>query len=670
MRRNEAFVGFGFSNIDGDILVGSSNLDLSRMPNLKQSKNSRDTFIAALKSKHMVLGKTYYLQAIDSWVIPLRKSIRDMDGKVRAVMIAGINPKLLLPNLVELSAQDTPFTAQLISDNGFLRLYISSSTNTENITKLLGKPVDLTTVERHRRDLSEQLGKTLQQLRLHKTSAEYMSTGVDGIKISTSLFYISKYQLWSTLFIPKQLMIQQMTDALIPSLIAFVAVFIVIFFLFKYIDASDRKTRQQLINQAQQDFLTGLNNRLYLNQQEPKWVGGKTASFYVYFIDLDNFKNINDSYGHTIGDAILKQVAARLEFCFGKAELICRQGGDEFIILCRSDDEERIRQTAQQALQTIGQPYSIDHYQFSIGASIGISQYPRDGQNFSELFSAADAAMYQAKETRNNYFIFTEELREQAILKAKVEQALHTALQNNEIAMVYQPQMNRLGKPYGVEALVRWTNPELGSIPPVQFIPIAEDNGQIIELGHFIIDQSLKDLTSKVVQNDKYNLQLSINISVRQLQEKGFFNYLENALRQYKFPCSKLTLEITESIFTNDFDLILPILNQIRGYGIKISLDDFGTGYSSLSMLKNLPIDELKIDKSFIDFIAKDKKDKKLVGSILDIAENLGMKVVAEGVEDEQQSMILKTYHCDFQQGYYFSKPLFADDLQAFIEKH
>ena len=667
MQRNKAFVGFGFANVDGEVLVGSSNLDLSKMPNLKQSENSRDTFIAALNSQHMVLGKTYYLDAIGSWVIPLRKAIRDMDGAVRAVMIAGIDPRLLLPNMAELDPQETPFTAQLVSDINFSRLYISSSIDDSELTELLGQSVTRETIIQHKHDLQQQIGLTLEQLKKIRTSVEYLSVGLDGVKISASLLYIPKYNLWSTLFIPKQLMVQEMIDALVPSLIAFLAVFIVIYFLFRYIDANDKKTRLQLLNQAHRDFLTGLNNRLYLNQQEAKWVANAKSGFYVFFIDLDNFKNINDSYGHTIGDAILKQVAARLEFCFDQAELLCRQGGDEFIILYRCDDENQIRQIAQQALQTIGQPYSIEHYQFSIGASIGISLFPRDGQNFSELFSAADAAMYQAKEMRNNYFIFTEQLRKQAILKAKIEQALHTALQNNEISMAYQPQMNRLGQPYGVEALVRWHNPQLGAIAPLQFIPVAEDNGLIIELGHFIIDQSLKDLTMKMAQNEKYDLQLSINISVRQLQEQGFFNFLEEALRRYKFPCSKLTLEITESIFTNDFELILPILNQIRSFGIKLSLDDFGTGYSSLSMLKNLPIDELKIDKSFIDFIAQDVKDKQLVGSILEIADHLGMKVVAEGVEDEQQSMILKAYHCDFQQGYYFSKPLQADDLQAFI---
>ncbi len=669
MQRNKAFVGFGYSTVDGDILVGSSNLDLSKMPNLKQSENTRSTFIAALESEHMVLGKTYFLKAINGWVIPLRKAIRDDDGKVRAVMIAGIDPGLLLPSLNELNPQDSPVSAQLMSDPNFLRLYLNSSAKQEISEKLLGKPVLPTTVEQHTRDISEQLGMTLQQLRESKASAEYMSIGVNDLKISVSLFYIPKYQLWSILFIPQRVMIQQMIDTLVPSLIAFVGVFIVIYFLFRYIDNNDRKTRQQLVRQAHQDFLTGLNNRLYLNQKESEWISDSHTGFFVLFIDLDNFKNINDSYGHSIGDAILKQVASRLEFCFDQTGLICRQGGDEFIILYRSDDEEFICQSARQTLQTIRQPYSIEHYHFNIGASIGISHFPRDGVNFSELFSAADAAMYRAKEARNNYFVFTEELREQAVLKAKIEQALHTALQNNEISMVYQPQMNRLDKPHGVEALVRWNNPELGTITPQQFIPVAEDNGKIIELGHFIIDQSLKDLTSKVAQNDKYNLQLSLNISIRQLQEKGFFQYLENALRSYKFPSSKLTLEITESIFTNDFDLVLPILNQIRSYGIKISLDDFGTGYSSLSMLKNLPIDELKIDKSFIDFIAKNMQDKQLVGSILEIAEHLGMIVVAEGVEDEIQSGILKAYHCDFQQGYYFSRPLPVDDLQVFIEK-
>lgn len=669
LKRNRALVGFGLFDINGKILQGSSNINLSKMPNLKEAEDSRAGFLKTLESDQMELGKTYYLEAINSWVIPIRKAIRSLNGEVIGVMTAGINPALLLPSLNTLSNQNNHFTALLYSDLDFRRLYISTTQNNKRLEKFLGKKVDEKTIRKHQQAILAQLGQSLDQVRQSKTSVEYQAMSESGNESYTSLFYIPKYQLWSGIFVSRDLQLKELRNAFVPSVVAFIIVFIIIFFLFRTIDRSDKKTRQQLIKQANHDFLTGLYNRQYLRKLEPEWLKHHVDGFYTLFIDLDNFKNINDSYGHIIGDAILKQVAFRLVSSFDFNDIICRQGGDEFIILSCLGEAPLVRENARKVLNAISQPYAIDNYQFNIGASIGISRYPDDGQSFSDLFSAADAAMYRAKETRNNFFIFTQALREQAIKKAQIEQALHSALDNKEIYLNYQPQMNQLDAPFGVEALIRWNHPELGAISPLQFISIAEDNGLIYDIGHFVIDQALADLSAWSVQNDKFDLQLSLNISVRQLLENRFLDYLKQALQQHRFPSSKLTLEITESIFINDLDYVLPILEQIRSYGIKISLDDFGTGYSSLSMLKNLPIDELKIDKSFIDHITQNDQDKKLLGNILEIAANLGMKVVAEGVENEEQSMILKTYHCDFQQGYFYARPLIYSDLKQFMKR-
>ena len=481
-----------------------------------------------------------------------------------------------------------------------------------------------------------------------------------------SLSYLADYKLWSIILVPKSRLFDQLISSITQYTITFLFVFSVIYFLFRYIHQFEQRNRKQLINQANQDFLTGLSNRLYLKYVEPRWVHEKASPFSVFFMDLDNFKNINDSYGHSYGDMILKQVAIRLLSIFSEKSLVCRQGGDEFIILCKKTSQKSLDEIASKVLNTISRPYEIDNYLFTIGASIGICRYPIDGENFDSLFSAADTAMYQAKNNQHNYFIFTNELKQQLDQKSAIEQALHSALQKNEFHMVYQPQIASRGALYGVEALIRWQNADLGFIPPDKFIPIAEDSGLILELGHFIIDQSIRDITELGKINDFYDLQLSINISVRQFMEFGFLEHLKSSLLIHKFPSRQLTLEITESIFIEDFDCMVPLFNEIRALGIKISLDDFGTGYSSLSMLRKLPIDELKIDKSFIDQSTDNTRDKAMVINILNIAQNLGLKVVAEGIEQQQQAELLAENGCDIQQGYFYSRPIKYKELEQY----
>ncbi|MBT4195100.1 MAG: EAL domain-containing protein [Gammaproteobacteria bacterium] len=485
-----------------------------------------------------------------------------------------------------------------------------------------------------------------------------------------SMSYIPAYQLWAMTLLPQSRLVEHLNTSIIQHVIIFILVFSIIYFLFLYINRIEQAKRRQLINQANQDFLTGLSNRLYLKYAEPKWVREGAEPFSVIFMDLDNFKNINDSYGHSYGDLILKQVAKRLVSIFNDEGLVCRQGGDEFIILYKKVKQKNLDKIAIKVLAEISKPYNIENYKFTIGASIGICRYPADGDSFDSLFSAADTAMYQAKYSKSNYFIFTRELKEQIYQTSQIEQALHIALKNHEFHMVYQPQIASKGALYGVEALVRWSNPELGLIPPDKFIPIAEDSGLILELGHFIIDQSIKDIAKLSNINDSIDLQLSINISVRQFLEFGFLDRLKNSLLSHKFPSRQLTLEITESIFIDDFDYMLPLFQEIRSLGIKISLDDFGTGFSSLSMLKNLPIDELKIDKSFIDNISNNTQDRAMVINILNIASNLGLKVVAEGIELPKQAEMLSDFKCDIQQGYFYSRPVKLLELEQYCSSY
>jgi len=304
-----------------------------------------------------------------------------------------------------------------------------------------------------------------------------------------------------------------------------------------------------------------------------------------------------------------------------------------------------------------------------MGASIGVARFPADGDSFETLFSAADTAMYQAKNVKNSYVIFSRELREQLVETTFIQQALPRAISEREFSLVYQPQVADATSPVGVEALVRWQHETRGWIPPGRFIPVSEGNGMIIEIGHFVIDRALQDMTAVARTGKGRALKLSINVSIRQLQEAEFVRRLETSLASSGFPPENLTLEITEGIFIDDLQYMIPILYEIRRLGVRLSLDDFGTGYSSLSLLKQLPIDEMKIDKSFVDNIASNNEDKLMVLNIIDIAQNLNIDVVAEGIEQREQSRMLIELGCRLQQGYYYCRPVELDQLVSYCEQ-
>ena len=323
--QQQSIIGFGLFNVDGNILAASSNVDQSKMPNLRQSTTSSGTFIRAIDKKEMVLGHTYFLDAINSWVIPVRKSIRDQQGKVLGIMTAGIKPEDLLPRLNDLTlnnkidiVRSTPYQSILLHDNSFQLAYISGITDSVQLKDIINKPVTTDLIFEHNRIMEQQTGLTMKDIRNQAVSLEYNAADSDGDINMYSLIYIPKYQLWSLTQLPKSYLINQMKNTLGHYLVAFFSVLIIIFVLFRYIHNFEKNNRKQLLLQANHDFLTGLHNRLYLEYAEPKWIYDGARPFSVIFMDLDNFKNINDSYGHSYGDEILIQVADRIRSFFKK----------------------------------------------------------------------------------------------------------------------------------------------------------------------------------------------------------------------------------------------------------------------------------------------------------------------------------------------------------------
>jgi len=440
------------------------------------------------------------------------------------------------------------------------------------------------------------------------------------------------------------------------------------------VDISERKKAQdELAKQANIDPLTGLPNRnLALDRLKQAITRAHREQHLVcvMFIDLDRFKTVNDSFGHSTGDQLLKEVAKQILLCVREGDTVARLGGDEFLVIFDGVDEAIHSELyAERILDVLNRPFHLDNNEFFVGASIGIAIYPDDGISPHVLLRNADSAMYQAKDNgRGGFQFFTQALNDEAVLRVKMEACLRHAIENNELHLEYQPQIcAKTRQLHGVEALVRWNNPELNIVPPTTFIPLAEDTGLIFEIGEWILKTACHDLSIWMNQYPSSSLSVSINISSRQFRSEKLIDTIKQTLIETGISPTQLELEITEGLLLDDSPKTLEMLNEIKTMDISLALDDFGTGYSSLSYLKRYPFDILKIDQSFVRDITTDPGDAAVCQTIIAIASKLGMKVVGEGVETYDQLNFLAKNGVDLIQGYYFSKPLNADDFSHYL---
>ncbi len=437
---------------------------------------------------------------------------------------------------------------------------------------------------------------------------------------------------------------------------------------------SERKSAEEaLIKQANFDALTGLPNRILVLDRLThaiKVAHRENHLVAVMFVDLDRFKHVNDSFGHATGDKLLLEVAVRLQQAIRESDTVGRLGGDEFlIILDIVEDPLEPENISERILQMMTKSFLIDGHEFYLGASIGISIYPTDSHTPHELMRNADSAMYQSKGAgRNSFTFYTQELNEKAKLRVVMEAHLQHAIENNELYLAYQPKFDaRTEEIIGAEALLRWHNPELGEVPPEIFIPLAEDNGLIVDIGEWVLESACHDLMQWQNLYGR-NIQVAINISTRQFQSNALLNAIRRTIADSGVTASLLKLEITESLLIADSPELIPMLRAIKAEGIYLSLDDFGTGYSSLSYLKRFPFDELKIDRAFVNDITTDPDDAALCEAIIIIAKTLGMEVVAEGAETTEQVEFLCAHGVDTIQGYFYSRPLTMAAFTALLE--
>ncbi|MGE8078880.1 EAL domain-containing protein [Peribacillus loiseleuriae] len=432
-------------------------------------------------------------------------------------------------------------------------------------------------------------------------------------------------------------------------------------------DITERKHAEEKINQmVYRDHLTGLPNRHLLNDrltQALDQANENTHIIGIMFIDLDRFKFVNDTLGHAVGDHLLIEVAKRIQACVGKMDTVCRQGGDEFIVLLPNTTAEDVTKSAQKIVDLFSHTIVLNEHEMIVTPSIGIALYPSDGRDIETLIKNADTAMYRVKEQgKNSFQFYTPDMNEIVSKKMQLEIGLRKALKRDEFIIHYQPQVDvNSGDLIGVEALIRWQHPEWGTISPADFIPLAEETGLIIPIGDWVLYEAC--LQNKYWQNKGFPpVRIAVNISSRQFQQSNLVEMVSKTLKKTGLDAKYLELELTESII-QDSKHAISTMHQLKEMGIHLSIDDFGTGYSSLSYLKTFPIDTLKIDQTFTTNIFTDLKDASLVDTIINMAHSLDLKVIAEGVETLEQLQFLQQRQCNEAQGYFFSRPISAEEM-------
>lgn len=441
-----------------------------------------------------------------------------------------------------------------------------------------------------------------------------------------------------------------------------------------FTDISVAKAASERIeNLAFFDPLTNLpNRRLFADRLAQALVNSSRSGNYgaLVFLDLDHFKSLNDTLGHDYGDLLLQKVATRLSNCVREGDSVARLGGDEFVLLVENlsmnevEAAHQIEAIGEKILTSLNQPYQLNSHEYLSTPSVGISLFNGNQESSEDLLKHADIAMYQAKKAGRNTLRFFDPLMQEAInMRVDLERELKKAIEQKQFELYYQIQMNSAGQPSGAEALIRWKHPERGMISPLQFIPVAEETGLITQIGEWVLNQACIQLQAWQEDAISKDLSLAINVSAKQFLQHDFVDQVKHSLKAFHIDNTKLKLELTESMLIDNIEYVIHTMNALGEIGIQFSLDDFGTGYSSLQYLKMLPLSQLKIDQSFVRDLATDNSDKTIVLTIITMAHSLGLNVIAEGVETNEQLQLLKTHGCENYQGYYFSKPLSITDF-------
>lgn len=659
---NTTLAGFGLARPDGTLVRISSNLDPDKLPNLRAHPSTGASFEQALNSDVMVLGRTYFVTAMGEWLIPIRKALRDDNGKVIAVMTAGIriSSEGSVFARTHHDGPDDSVTLYRESDS-YVQFMSRQNTGPDIFSQLRNTPEQR---QGQRQWFEANRGMTEAEIKASPDAVILMPER-KGESYLAAVHFNPRYQIWVVSETSQRPVRQEFLYSALLYLLVFAALGGIAFALFRVIDRAERKRQHELLYHSTHDDLTRLLNRAGLLN----WLTDNIRQhrpFSLVIINIDNFKGINDRFGQDIGDCTLIEFSRRLHTLLDEEDLLARLGGDEFVITTPNTRLPALNNACQMLLDQMARSFTVGRLQLQLTTSIGIATFPEHGDSPSRLIRSAHLALYQAKHCHNSLSIYQDEMEQAYLRHLSVEQRLRQALQDQALHVVFQPQFDDCKLIVGMEALVRWQDDELGTVSPTEFVTVAEQSGLMLALGRFVLDSSIRQYSELRTRHGR-RLDLAINISVIQFEQPDFVRTVLEVLQAYQVSPRELVLEITESLIINNVDQVLCTIEQLHAEGIRLSIDDFGTGYSSLGMLRKLPIDELKIDKSFVDSVLDDPRATKMIQNIIYIASTHDMDVVVEGVETEAQANALIEMGCRRFQGYYFSRPIPVEQLHRLL---
>ncbi|MDX1627027.1 MAG: EAL domain-containing protein, partial [Wenzhouxiangellaceae bacterium] len=626
---------------------------------------SRNARVDSNGHEVLSIDRPKWLDGLDEWVLPVREVIQGSDGRPMGTMVAALRLEGDRSFFEPQSFLGPRNNVQIVRDADLVPIHWAAEMPRPDglFTRSIPRAFYDDAIESAER----RTGMGRERIKASATPVPYRVNNALGPHVGMALFE-PRYDYWVISQTHRDQLLIEFARVAAVYLAVFVALLLAVWSVLRGITRAERRAKQRLVHQAHHDTLTGLPNRQRLGEDFEEMRNAHRDGFALLFIDMDNFKTVNDGFGHAQGDGVLGQIGSRLRHLLEPGERVARVGGDEFVVLTPETGAEELMERAGQFIERLAEPYVVNGIPCELGCSIGIARWPEAGTSLSDGLRSADVAMYAAKRERNAARFYEPAMGRKYLENIRVEQRLRGAIDREEIDVVYQPQVDAQRRVIGIEALARWNDAELGPVKPRRFIAVAEASGMIEELGDHIVQRCLRD-AAELRASLKRPLRLSINISVRQLLKPGFSRRMIGMIETARLDGVHLVLEITESLFMEDLNWIVEELESLRLSNIGIALDDFGTGFSSLSLLRSLPIDELKIDKSFVDNLERDEAARKLVQSVVAIAKNHGMSVVAEGVETERQFELLREDGCDAFQGYLFFHPLRASALESVLAR-
>jgi diguanylate cyclase (GGDEF)-like protein len=662
---NPVVAAYAFSDLDGNVVLGNSDLDTGRdnMPNLLQQDASRATFLAALGSDRMVIGQPYRIPVLDQWAIPVRKAIRDGQGQALGVMTAALQLGGNDPFFEQQFFLGPRNTLQIVRGADLFPLHWAASMAPPE--GYYTRPIPREFYDRAVASAERRSGYDIEQIRSDALPVPYRVVNALGPHLGYTV-YDPVYDFWVLTQTHRKQLLGEFIPIAVASTGIFALLLTLVLLLLRVIARAEALRQRELVHHAEHDLLTGLPNRMRMASDFERLRDMNDGRLSLLFLDLDNFKAFNDGFGHVLGDTFLRELGKRLTASLRPRECAARIGGDEFVLMTPETGPEQLEQRARELIEVLTAPCTIEGLRCEVGCSVGVARTPEAGETINDLLRAADVAMYAAKRQASSVCHYHPALGRNYLENIRIERHLRAALDAGKIDLHYQPQVDRNGALLGFEALARWTDPELGEVAPERFVAIAEASGQIARLGDYIVERALEDgRTLQALVGRPFRL--SVNVSVRQFRSSGFAPRLVEHVAQSGLHQVQIVLEITESLFMEDHEPVIEALECLRMAEIRVALDDFGTGFSALGLLRSLPIDELKIDRSFVESIETDQYTRKLIQSIIGIGRGHGMSLLAEGVETPRQLEMLVADGCDAFQGYLFARSMSIEELRRHL---